>query len=50
MANSFKTEQELFWASEFGGNYTDRNITKHMIASQITREILPEKYWINIAT
>ncbi|GIU50575.1 MULTISPECIES: pseudaminic acid biosynthesis-associated methylase [Shewanella] len=30
---SYKTEQESFWAGEFGNNYIDRNDNKELIAS-----------------
>ncbi|KHG33247.1 pseudaminic acid biosynthesis-associated methylase [Sulfurospirillum sp. MES] len=32
---SYKTEQEKFWAGEFGSNYIDRNQSKNLIASNI---------------
>lgn len=32
---SYKTEQENFWAGEFGSNYIDRNQSKNLIASNI---------------
>jgi spore coat polysaccharide biosynthesis protein SpsF len=31
----FKTEQENFWAQEFGDEYIDRNISKQLLASNI---------------
>ncbi|DAB35130.1 MAG TPA: pseudaminic acid biosynthesis-associated methylase [Sulfurospirillum sp. UBA12182] len=32
---SYKTEQEEFWAGEFGTNYVNRNQSHHLIASNI---------------
>ncbi len=32
---SYKTEQEKFWAGEFGSNYIDRNQSKNLVASNI---------------
>lgn len=31
----FKTEQELFWAGEFGNNYIERNNNQQLVASNI---------------
>lgn len=32
---SYKTEQEQFWAGEFGTNYINRNQSNHLVASNI---------------
>jgi spore coat polysaccharide biosynthesis protein SpsF len=32
---NFRTEQERFWAGEFGDNYISRNDGAHIIASNI---------------
>lgn len=32
---TFKTEQEKFWAGEFGDEYTDRNNSPHVVAGNI---------------
>lgn len=34
--NSFKTEQEVFWAGEFGTEYIDRNKSEYLLASNLT--------------
>lgn len=31
----YSTEQEQFWAGDFGDDYTDRNAGKQMLASNI---------------
>lgn len=33
--NEFKTEQEKFWAGEFGSDYSERNIGKNWVASNV---------------
>jgi spore coat polysaccharide biosynthesis protein SpsF len=33
--NKFRTEQEAFWAGEFGANYIDRNKGKKLLASNL---------------
>ena len=35
MEKVFKTEQEQFWAGEFGDNYINRNMDKKMLASKV---------------
>ena len=35
MENKNKTEQEKFWAGEFGTEYIDRNIGENILASNI---------------
>jgi len=35
MANDYKTEQEKFWAGEFGDNYINRNMDEKQLASYI---------------
>ena len=32
---NFKTEQEKFWAEEFGNDYIKRNQGKHLLASNL---------------
>ena len=32
---NFKTEQEEFWAGEFGDNYINRNSGKELLASNL---------------
>jgi pseudaminic acid biosynthesis-associated methylase len=34
--NSFKTEQEVFWAGEFGTEYIDRNKGENLLASNLS--------------
>ena len=34
--NSFKTEQEVFWAGEFGTEYIDRNKGEYLLASNLS--------------
>ncbi len=34
--NSFKTEQEVFWAGEFGIEYIDRNKGEYLLASNLS--------------
>ena len=36
MEKFFKTEQEKFWAGEFGDNYISRNMDKKMLASKVS--------------
>lgn len=33
--NTFKTEQEMFWAGEFGNAYVKRNTGEHLVASNM---------------
>lgn len=35
MEKVFRTEQEIFWAGEFGDNYINRNMEKKMLASKV---------------
>lgn len=35
MSNQYQTEQERFWAGEFGNNYVERNIGVHLIAGNL---------------
>jgi spore coat polysaccharide biosynthesis protein SpsF len=35
MTKTFKTEQESFWAGEFGNAYVDRNKSAHLLAANI---------------
>ena len=35
LIKSYKTEQEQFWAGEFGTNYINRNQSNHLVASNI---------------
>lgn len=35
MGMNWKTEQEVFWAGEFGDEYADRNSGQHLVASNI---------------
>ncbi|MGR3175993.1 MAG: pseudaminic acid biosynthesis-associated methylase [Candidatus Scalindua sp.] len=35
MAKTYKTEQEKFWAGEFGTDYTDRNKCEFIVASNL---------------
>ncbi len=36
MEKVFKTEQEKFWAGEFGDNYISRNMDKKMLATKVS--------------
>lgn len=36
MEKVFKTEQEQFWAGEFGDNYIKRNMDRKMLASNVS--------------
>lgn len=36
MMNNYKTEQEKFWAGEFGDNYINRNMSPQMVASKVS--------------
>lgn len=35
MTDAFKTQQEEFWAGEFGSNYIERNNGEHLLASNL---------------
>lgn len=35
MSDQYQTEQERFWAGEFGNNYVERNIGVHLIAGNL---------------
>lgn len=35
MNKSFKTKQEEFWSGEFGDEYINRNVSEHLLASNI---------------
>ena len=35
MKNNYETDQENFWAGEFGNDYIDRNIGSDLLASNL---------------